>query len=276
MIQKLLIRPELAADEELSAAKLFFNQSIIDTPAKLHTLPKYAQVVSRYSITPYVDEYFRNLKLFGLTPINTREQTDFCLKKQWATKLADLVGNQKPVEAYRVFVLGNRILCSGPLLQKTKLLTHEAAHFANSVISRIGNSCNFYAVDIAKCTNNFWIISSVQDGQLSGLSTVNPRKFYSLLYERMQKMEAERVLELVRMLNDSNIAHDISDVATCVLSEDVVLEAIERIQEYRKREPGVSIEFSAKHSELVFSKRVWTELGPTRSALRDPYGTIPF
>ena len=276
MTPRLLIRPELAAADELSAAKLFFNQHYIDTPSKLHTLPKCSLVVSRYSITPHISEYFRSLTGLGLCPINTRAQVNYCVKGRWKIDLADLVQKAKPLEAHRVFVLGGEMLCMGQLLQKQNPLSFSALSFISTVISRIGTSCNFYAVDIARVGPDFWIIDSVQDGQVAHLTTVNPRKFYSLLYERMNKMEASRVAELVRMLNDCSIAHDISSVTNCRVSEEVVLEVVERVKAYRQNEPDVAFQFSSESNSLIPSKRLFTELGPTRSGLNDPYGTIPF
>lgn len=276
MVPRLLIRPELAADDELSAAKLFFNQHYIDTTAKLHTLPKAALVVSRYSVTPHISEYFRSLSAFGLCPINTREQVDYCVKGKWREDLSDLVRKVKPLEAYRVFVLNRKILCIGTLLQKQTQPSLAALTTINHVISRIGTSCNFYAVDVARAAPDFWIIDSVQDGQTASLTTINPRTFYSSLYEGVRKMEAERVGNIVRMLNECGITHDISDVSNCTVSEEVVLEAIERVKAYRIKEPDVSFQFSSANKHLIPSKRLFTELGPTRSSLHDPYGTIPF
>lgn len=45
----------------------------------------------------------------------------------------------------------------------------------------IKNNANFYAIDVAKKADGQWIVVEVNDGQMSGLSTISPDSFYSNL-----------------------------------------------------------------------------------------------
>lgn len=43
------------------------------------------------------------------------------------------------------------------------------------------DKANFYAIDVAKKADGGWIVVEVNDGQMSGLSTIEPERFYSNL-----------------------------------------------------------------------------------------------
>jgi hypothetical protein len=51
-------------------------------------------------------------------------------------------------------------------------------HFIKQVIGRIGDNATFYAVDVAETQLGEWIVVEVNDGQMSGLSTIDPNVFY--------------------------------------------------------------------------------------------------
>jgi hypothetical protein len=55
--------------------------------------------------------------------------------------------------------------------------------FLDKVINRIGNSSNFYVIDVAQTVSGDWIVIELNDGQQSGLSCNDPDLLYKNLYE---------------------------------------------------------------------------------------------
>lgn len=45
--------------------------------------------------------------------------------------------------------------------------------FLNTIINRIGNSANFYVIDVGQKENGEWIVIELNDGQMSGLSAID-------------------------------------------------------------------------------------------------------
>lgn len=54
--------------------------------------------------------------------------------------------------------------------------------FLQEVISRIGDNCNFYAVDVAQTKEGNWIVVELNDGSQSGLSMNDPEKLYNFKF----------------------------------------------------------------------------------------------
>lgn len=53
--------------------------------------------------------------------------------------------------------------------------------FLKKIIGRIGDYANFYVLDIAQTQNSEWVLIELNDGQMSGLSEINPDEFYKKL-----------------------------------------------------------------------------------------------
>lgn len=60
-------------------------------------------------------------------------------------------------------------------------IVNPPVSFITSVIKRIGDKANFYAVDVAQTEAGGWIVIEVNDGQMSGLSETDPDELYRAL-----------------------------------------------------------------------------------------------
>jgi hypothetical protein len=60
-------------------------------------------------------------------------------------------------------------------------LDYEGYKFAEEIASICKNFTNFYSIDIAKSVTGQWRLVEVNDGQMSGLSTIDPLEFYTNL-----------------------------------------------------------------------------------------------
>lgn len=91
-------------------------------------------------------------------------------------------------EEYRFFVYDGKIIGSGfywsehveqiGFTPSTKSVPSE---FLEDVIERAKDKIPFFVVDIARTQENEWIVIELNDGQMSGLSMVDPEELYSSL-----------------------------------------------------------------------------------------------
>lgn len=58
----------------------------------------------------------------------------------------------------------------------------------NEILSRMSNSNIFYSFDIAETEDGNWILIEMNSGQMSGLSTINPDRFYYHLYNTVMEL----------------------------------------------------------------------------------------
>ena len=101
--------------------------------------------------------------------------------------------NELPItNEHRIFVLNKRVVASGFYwanhvidIQERFGRIPELDSFAWDLIYRaiqlIDTNCNFYTIDVAKTQEGDWIIIELNDGQMAGLSTIDPDSFYSRL-----------------------------------------------------------------------------------------------
>jgi hypothetical protein len=61
-------------------------------------------------------------------------------------------------------------------------LPKKAFNLLSSVIEIVSKSINFFVIDIAETQDNEWIVIELNDGQMSGLSCIDPNEFYAWLY----------------------------------------------------------------------------------------------
>ena len=66
-------------------------------------------------------------------------------------------------------------------------IDEEAFKLAETCSSICSNFVNFYAIDIAKTEKGPWVLVEVNDGQMSGLSMIDPDIFYSNLNKIIQQ-----------------------------------------------------------------------------------------
>lgn len=101
--------------------------------------------------------------------------------------------NDLPISnEYRFFVCNGKILSGGYYwsnyiddLPEKPNIEDVPLDFINEIISKIGNNCNFYTLDIAEKANGGWILIEINDGQMSGLSENDPMTLYENLYNSL-------------------------------------------------------------------------------------------
>lgn len=88
---------------------------------------------------------------------------------------------------WRFFFYGTTMLAGGFYWsnleeEKWPLSDFEnAKNFAAEVASTAAEHVNFYALDVAKKQNGDWVLVEINDGQMSGLSTIDPHDLYKAL-----------------------------------------------------------------------------------------------
>lgn len=94
-------------------------------------------------------------------------------------------------EEYRFFVLNGQVVGSGFYWSSyAHLVTPEITpaavppQFLEEAISRVKDRVPFFVMDIARTEDNDWIVIELNDGQMSGLSEVDP----DTLYANMRKV----------------------------------------------------------------------------------------
>lgn len=107
-------------------------------------------------------------------------------------KLGEGINGLPISNEWRVFFLGTEIIAGGfywsnfTELQPYKWneLPQEAYGLLDIVREKVSKRTNFYVVDIAETAEGDWIVIELNDGQMSGLSCIDPSDFYNhLLYQ---------------------------------------------------------------------------------------------
>lgn len=92
---------------------------------------------------------------------------------------------------WRVFILDGEVLSSGfywanePDLQPYAKLPNPAVELVDEVARRVGSKIRFYVVDVAETASGDWIVIELNDGCMSGLSTIDPDEFYHRLKQKL-------------------------------------------------------------------------------------------
>jgi hypothetical protein len=101
---------------------------------------------------------------------------------------------------YRFFFYKSKVLAGGyywsnyydDIIETGEVLDPKEVpdSFLQDVANRIQSSTtgtppNFYVVDVAKTTDDKWIVIELNDGSMSGLSMVNPEELYSKLKQEL-------------------------------------------------------------------------------------------
>lgn len=88
---------------------------------------------------------------------------------------------------YRFFALQGKVLAGGWYwsnfedLEPTSTQRIHAHNFARGIAERVGNKCPFVVIDVARRDDGEWRLVELNDGQMSGLSCVDPEELYSNL-----------------------------------------------------------------------------------------------
>lgn len=116
----------------------------------------------------------------------------FCVREYIPLKQFDVGINGLPItNEWRVFcykdqiIIGDYYWLNYPEYKpyNWEQLPTQAFHLLNTVMSIVSQKTNFYVVDIAETNSGEWIVIELNDAQMSGLSMIDPQKFYDRLYD---------------------------------------------------------------------------------------------
>lgn len=100
---------------------------------------------------------------------------------------------------FRIFVAYGQILTGAYYwsnyvddLPEVPQFSQVPTDFVQSVIDKIGNRINFYALDVAQKVDGSWMVVEINDGQMSGLSENNPTVLYANLASVVWEHETDR------------------------------------------------------------------------------------
>lgn len=111
------------------------------------------------------------------------------------------IGGVPITKEFRFFVVCGKIMCGGfywssniDQVPEVPLVSEVPLNFLKKVVYRIGNSANFYSLDVAQTASGDWIVIEINDGQMSGLSENQPLEFYRALKANINENIVESVL----------------------------------------------------------------------------------
>ncbi len=95
------------------------------------------------------------------------------------------------VNEHRLFYYKDKLIANGyywsVIDKEYPELDQEGFKFAQEIANICKEFTNFYAIDIAKNINGQWRLVEINDGQMSGLSTIDPYNFYTNLRNTIYK-----------------------------------------------------------------------------------------
>ncbi len=112
-------------------------------------------------------------------------------------KFIDGIQGMPVTEEYRFFVLDGKIMAGGfywsehiDYIKKkgfTPNIDYVPSIFLEKVISCVKDNIRFFVLDIARTENGDWVVIELNDGQMSGLSDVNPDELYVNMISHLRK-----------------------------------------------------------------------------------------
>jgi hypothetical protein len=122
-------------------------------------------------------------------------QQIYVRKYEPLTKLAQGLNGLPITEEYRFFVLDGQIVDAGfywsshtdDLKRKYDPFVEVPEEFTQKVIEKIKNRIRFWVFDVARKADGEWIVIELNDGQQSGLSEIDPDRFYRNLRNLLEE-----------------------------------------------------------------------------------------
>lgn len=108
-------------------------------------------------------------------------------------KISDSVNGMPFSNEWRFFFYKNELVdynyywSQSDIVPKKESLDEKAIDYAKEIASKVSEKVNFFVLDIAELDNGEWILIEVNDGQMSGLSEIDPESFYKNLYKITHK-----------------------------------------------------------------------------------------
>lgn len=101
---------------------------------------------------------------------------------------------------WRLFFLGGNLIDYGyywGIADKPELgyIDEEAFNLAKKIAEIVKNYVNFFVLDIAEKEDGGWILVEINDGSMSGLSTIEPDLFYKKLFTLMQEFHVAKTVK---------------------------------------------------------------------------------
>lgn len=139
----------------------------------------------------------------GMLAVATRLQDDSLIGDQgvvvrefvWFDALMTQVNGMPVAREFRVFVLGTRVMGAGWYWSSvTEDMTDMGIEIPspNEIprdwfmkVVAATTSCPFRVIDVAQTMTGEWMVVELNDGQMSGLSDVNPDELYGNLYQAL-------------------------------------------------------------------------------------------
>lgn len=125
------------------------------------------------------------------------QNQDIVFRKYYELELIEKGINDMPMtNEWRIFFYKNNIIDYGfywSIIDNLDLIDNLKNDFekngldlAKQASSNIKDFTNFYAIDVAKTKQGKWMVVEINDGQMSGLSCINPDSFYKNLKNILQ------------------------------------------------------------------------------------------
>lgn len=97
---------------------------------------------------------------------------------------------------WRCFFLGDKLISSSyywriakdaEKINSNTAWKKDAETFSKMIAKRVSPHVGFFAIDVAKTESGDWIVIEINDGQMSGLSMIDPKQFYKNLEKEFLK-----------------------------------------------------------------------------------------
>jgi len=117
-----------------------------------------------------------------------------CVREYIPLKTYDVgINGMRFTKEYRCFYYKDKLLDFGYYWsvydgeRKDDYLNSKAFGLLSKVSEIVSKHINFYAVDIAETESGEWIVIELNDGQMSGLSTIDPTNFYKTIKKEIMQ-----------------------------------------------------------------------------------------
>lgn len=94
---------------------------------------------------------------------------------------------------WRFFILDSQVVACGYYWSIAETLPEAVSDGARALVDKVvgvvGDKANFYVIDVAEKENGDWVMIELNDGQMSGLCTIEPDDFYRSLKEILEVMD---------------------------------------------------------------------------------------
>lgn len=107
-------------------------------------------------------------------------------------KVEEAINGLPVTNEWRCFFLGESLLGAGYYWSQAEMaeeagdLPLEAEKLVYQAAAKIAPNANFFVVDVGQTAEGGWIVIEINDGQMSGLSMVDPATFYTNLKQELK------------------------------------------------------------------------------------------